>query len=58
MYLKGNFIAKHLYKSSRAKIEPNKRQQLLDVAQQRESLEDVLEAKIDGKYEKFNEEEE
>lgn len=56
--MKGNFIAKHLYKSSRAKIEPNKRQQLLDVAQQRESLEDVLEAKIDGKYEKFNEEEE
>ena len=56
--MKGNFVAKHLYKSSRAKIEPNKRQELLDVAQHRESLETILEAEIDGKYLNSDEEEE
>ena len=57
MTLKNNPVAKHFWKSSRAKIEPNKRQELLDVAEYRESLESVLEAKIDGKYGDSEEEE-
>lgn len=57
MTLKNNPVAKHFWKSSRAKTEPNKRSKLLDDAEHRESLEYVLEAEIDGKYEDNEEEE-
>ena len=54
-----NFVRKVMQKANCcSKIEPNRRQQLLDVAQTKESLESVLEAKIDGKYLNYDEEEE
>ncbi|MNR35355.1 hypothetical protein D3C85_1531950 [compost metagenome] len=54
-----NPIAKHMHKANcYGKTEPNKRDKLLSETQRREALESVSEAKIDGKYEKFNEEEE
>lgn len=53
-----NPVKKHMHKANCCgKIEPNKRSKLLDDAQHRESLESVLEAKIDGKYLNIEEEE-